>query len=447
MLCVSKYVRKIRAMANYDVVQKTETGPQLRDRRFYSGVVPKEGRPQDELPGDAVRNFRGGGVVCDGAGGEGDDWKVAMIGADTIADFFNGKAFNLVNYQGDPRALEKAVADAMTAAANKQLLEARAGKLEPTASTTANICLEYRSNGKRFAVVGNIGDGKTIIRDKKSGALREVSRDHSIVRQLRDAGQLTADEAFNHPKRNFVYKFLDAASNMRPDEIIAMAGIITIELSADEDVIMYSDGIGDNVHPEHLESLSKRFANKGETSKNFATTLFEVAQSIARKGIADHAKSDDFSFWLSASEKDEEHTDIRLDAQFQTAVDAVVTSSDALPKSPALLKARVPIFDSSTRRRLNAAEQVEIMRNRGFSIPNYDRFTGQQLTPDKQIATFDEGRFSIPVFDSVTGIRLTTDGILAALAEKGIKIPIFDIQSDNLLTSEEKLEKVKAYFK
>jgi protein phosphatase len=65
------------------------------------------------------------------------------------------------------------------------------------------------------AVIGNIGDSRTYI--YRDGALRRISKDHSLVMRLVDIGQITEDDIYTHPQRNAVLRSLGDKSELEVD--------------------------------------------------------------------------------------------------------------------------------------------------------------------------------------------------------------------------------------
>ncbi|HEX9371887.1 MAG TPA: protein phosphatase 2C domain-containing protein [Roseiflexaceae bacterium] len=63
------------------------------------------------------------------------------------------------------------------------------------------------------AVVGNVGDSRTYI--YRDGALRRISKDHSLVMRLVDLGQITEDDIYTHPQRNAVLRSLGESPTSR----------------------------------------------------------------------------------------------------------------------------------------------------------------------------------------------------------------------------------------
>lgn len=58
------------------------------------------------------------------------------------------------------------------------------------------------------AFIANVGDSRTyLVRD---GKIERVTRDHSLVERLVEMEQITADEVYEHPSRNLIYRSLGA---------------------------------------------------------------------------------------------------------------------------------------------------------------------------------------------------------------------------------------------
>jgi PPM family protein phosphatase len=83
------------------------------------------------------------------------------------------------------------------------------------------------------AVVGNVGDSRTyLLRD---GALRRVSKDHSLVQRLVDIGQITDDEIYTHPQRNAVMRSLGDKQEIEVD-------LFSERLRPGDALLLVSDG-------------------------------------------------------------------------------------------------------------------------------------------------------------------------------------------------------------
>ncbi|MGH2501834.1 MAG: PP2C family protein-serine/threonine phosphatase, partial [Ktedonobacterales bacterium] len=70
----------------------------------------------------------------------------------------------------------------------------------------ATVTAAFIVDGQAF--IANVGDSRTyLIRD---GKIARVTRDHSLVQRLVEMEQIAADEVYEHPSRNLIYRSLGA---------------------------------------------------------------------------------------------------------------------------------------------------------------------------------------------------------------------------------------------
>lgn len=101
----------------------------------------------------------------------------------------------------------------------------------------------------RRVVLGHVGDSRAyLLRD---GALRQVSRDHTWVQQLIDAGQLARDEAVRHPWRNVVLRSLDGD----PASEVPEADVVDLEVREGDRLLLCSDGLTDLVEEARIAEV------------------------------------------------------------------------------------------------------------------------------------------------------------------------------------------------
>jgi len=93
-----------------------------------------------------------------------------------------------------------------------------------------------------------VGDSRAYLWNGQS--LRQLTRDHSYVQQLIDAGVLTPDEARNHPQRSVISQALgvDEHSGIRVDTLSG-------RWNADEQLLLCSDGLSGEVDDVELAQL------------------------------------------------------------------------------------------------------------------------------------------------------------------------------------------------
>ncbi len=99
---------------------------------------------------------------------------------------------------------------------------------------------------KDFLVFGNIGDSSGYV--LKSGKLHKVTKDHTLVNLLVEAGDLTEEEAAFHPKKNVLMKALGASQKQEID----LFKIIDKDI---EGILLCSDGLTTMLTKNQIEKV------------------------------------------------------------------------------------------------------------------------------------------------------------------------------------------------
>jgi protein phosphatase len=115
------------------------------------------------------------------------------------------------------------------------------------------------------AFIANVGDSRTyLLRD---GKLQRVTRDHSLVARLVEAGQIEPDEVYDHPSRNLIYRSL-GAGHAEVD-----VDIFDERLQAGDALLLCSDGLWEMVRDPQLQKI---IAESDDVEKT-CETLIKVA--------------------------------------------------------------------------------------------------------------------------------------------------------------------------
>ena len=98
---------------------------------------------------------------------------------------------------------------------------------------------------KEFLIFANLGDSSGyVVKNKK---LHRVTKPHTLVNLLVDTGDLTEEQAKNHPKKNVLMKALGAAEKAEPD-------IFDVD-NGSEEIFLCSDGLTSMLNDEQIEKV------------------------------------------------------------------------------------------------------------------------------------------------------------------------------------------------
>ncbi|MGN0257063.1 MAG: Stp1/IreP family PP2C-type Ser/Thr phosphatase [Bacteroides sp.] len=152
-------------------------------------------------------------VVCDGMGGHVGGATASRIAVNTIIEHLQSV------YYEDPRI---AIGEAIDRA-NQAILQQAA--LQPELQGMGSTCVLLIVRGGKV-YFGHVGDSRIYL--VQSRRIKQLTKDHSYVQMLVDAGQITMEQAEHHPRKNEITNAL-GIPNMQPatvaeDAILPEAG-------------------------------------------------------------------------------------------------------------------------------------------------------------------------------------------------------------------------------
>ena len=195
-----------------------------------TGLVRKENQ-------DTYRIARNGDicVVCDGMGGAAGGRLASTLASETYA----AEMEKALKPDMTPEQLREASAYAV-AMANRAVAErAEAEAALANMGTTLVAAVAYE-NG---AVIANVGDSRAYHITREG--IRQVSRDHSVVEDMVEKGDLTRDEARHHPRRNLITRALGTEPGVAADAF-------PLKWQQGDFLLLCSDGLINTVSDQEL---------------------------------------------------------------------------------------------------------------------------------------------------------------------------------------------------
>lgn len=171
---------------------------------FKKGVIGNVRKAQEDSHDMAIMTPNGDVfVVCDGMGGHVGGAKASSIAVNSIIEYFKKE-----KYDNIPQALNDAIQYA-----NLQIIGfANANPEFKGMGTTA--CIVILKN--KDAYIAHVGDSRIYLYLGKEKQLHRITKDHSYVQTLVDAGRIQDDEAEHHPNKNRILKALGIRPEMTP---------------------------------------------------------------------------------------------------------------------------------------------------------------------------------------------------------------------------------------
>ena len=176
-------------------------------------------------------------VVCDGMGGPAGGQRASAIAVET----YLRELEPLLAENMKPIEIQKASARAI-ALANQAIRDEAARDAQYAYMGTTLVSAVSCPEG---VVISNVGDSRAyyFFRDK----LIRVTRDHSLVQNMVDRGDITPEEARSHPKRNLITRALG------PDETVDCDGFLCY-MDPGAWLLLCTDGLTNTVLDEEIQS-------------------------------------------------------------------------------------------------------------------------------------------------------------------------------------------------
>lgn len=119
--------------------------------------------------------------------------------------------------------------------------------------------------GERL-LIAQVGDSRAYLLHK--GHLQQITRDHSLIADLIEAGQITPEEARVHPNRSVITRAIGSDIHMRPD-------IYELNVDAGDRILLCSDGLSSMISNNAIESIMRRQSDAQHCADELVTAALE----------------------------------------------------------------------------------------------------------------------------------------------------------------------------
>ncbi len=174
-------------------------------------------------------------VVCDGMGGTNGGRVASSLAVELYQKAVAEKLGSLTGSREAALAMSESVTKA------NEAVRRRAAESSEYQQMGTTLVAAVAS--REWAVLANVGDSRAYHINR--GGIRQITRDHSVVENLVERGDLTPEEAKHHPRRNLITRALGPDADVQTDtfELIWKQG---------DFILLCSDGLVNTVSDQEI---------------------------------------------------------------------------------------------------------------------------------------------------------------------------------------------------
>ena len=180
-------------------------------------------------------------VVCDGMGGANGGSTASRIAAETIAEQLK-ELYHTEKYRDD---MEKLIKTAI-AIANQRVYDMSLKVYSLSGMGTTVVAAVVK---EEVVHIVHAGDSRAYLYE--NGSLTQITKDHSMVQELVDIGQITPEEARNHPNKNIITRALGTRENLKTD-------YNGVKFDKDSVLLICTDGLSNYLTDENIAEFIKK---------------------------------------------------------------------------------------------------------------------------------------------------------------------------------------------
>lgn len=177
-------------------------------------------------------------IVADGMGGHANGQEAGQLAIQSLIEYVYASLFST---QMMPDAFLTLLVEGVQSA--NQKLYQHNQEYRTTLGTTITAALVSDAT----AYVVNVGDSRTYLCREASG-LSQITRDHSLVAALVEAGMIEPEDIYTHPRRNLIYRSLGEKPTVEVATFVA-------PLADGDSLLLCSDGLWEMVRDPQIASI------------------------------------------------------------------------------------------------------------------------------------------------------------------------------------------------
>jgi len=176
-------------------------------------------------------------VVCDGMGGHNAGEKASQLSVEVFKNFFNE-----TYYHSPQEALYQAALKA-----NQVVYETAQKYADFSGMGTTLVAALIRDNAVFYV---HIGDSRLYYYEHHTQTLHRITKDHSFVQELVDAGIITDTEAESHPRKNEIKRAVGIHPEVEPEVCL-----FPLQPADNDLMLLCSDGLNSMISDQAIREI------------------------------------------------------------------------------------------------------------------------------------------------------------------------------------------------
>ncbi len=201
-------------------------------------------------------------IVADGMGGHRAGEVASRLAVEAFIksfyDIFKDKSADTAGKEADnltQEGIKNLLVDSIKTANRSVFNEAMEKPEYYSMGTTLTACHIHKDT----AYIVHIGDSRLYI--KRGSNFKPLTSDHTIVGELYRRGELSYEDTFDHPQKNYLTNVLGVSEDINPE-------FFSYKIQSEDIVLLCSDGLNSMLKDEEMVRIINKYKSARDITRN-----------------------------------------------------------------------------------------------------------------------------------------------------------------------------------
>lgn len=205
---------------------------------FKTDIGIKRTENQDKVWGSILPGNAMSVIVCDGMGGE----KAGSVASDVAINIISQRILSGFRENIDGNSIRNLLISALVTANSSVFELANSDPEKKGMGTTCVAAIVYNER----AYIVNVGDSRAYC--ICGNQIKQITKDHTIVRMLVEQGKITEDDIKEHPQRSYITRAVGVENRISSD-------YFELDLYDDDILLLCTDGLTSYCDEEEIRKI------------------------------------------------------------------------------------------------------------------------------------------------------------------------------------------------